>query len=277
MPRRSERRRASYGSDRATAILHALAGSIDAVGGNLHLAQVPVNDVSGSELRDPAQWRKALGLAKRPLGMGKSGWILSYDLYRAIIEGSPIWFAAWSASASICCCSCRFGALRRLEFHVQMDLYLTPTAAYADIVLPIASAWEREGLRVGFGLDQDACELVQFRPAMVAPRGEERADIDIVFDLAVRLGLGNQFWHGDVAAALDHHLAPSGLSLEALRANPRGIRVPLAPAYEKFCGTGFATPSGKMRSFPPRWLKSASRRCPNFALRLPRWSAFRSP
>jgi anaerobic selenocysteine-containing dehydrogenase len=38
----------------------------------------------------------------------------------------------------------------------------------------------------GFDLDQDACELVQFRPAVVAPRGEARADIDIVFDLAGR-------------------------------------------------------------------------------------------
>ena len=75
-----------------------------------------------------------------------------------------------------------------------------------------SSAWEREGLRVGFGLDQDACELVQFRPAVVAPRDEARADIDIVFDLAVRLGLGNQFWQGDIDAALDHHLAPSGIS-----------------------------------------------------------------
>ena len=132
---------------------------------------------------------------------------------------------------------------------MQTDLYLTPTAAFADIVLPIASAWEREGLRVGFGLDQDACELVQFRPAVVAPRGEARADIDIVFDLAVRLGLGNQFWQGDVEAALDHHLAPSGISMAALRANPRGIRVPLETAYEKYRSAGFTTPSGKIEIF----------------------------
>jgi anaerobic selenocysteine-containing dehydrogenase len=39
-------------TDRAIAILHALTGSIDMAGGNLHLAQVPVNDVSGNELRD---------------------------------------------------------------------------------------------------------------------------------------------------------------------------------------------------------------------------------
>src|SRR5262249_45960796 len=80
-------------------------------------------------------------------------------------------------------------------------------------------------------------------------RGEARADLDVVFDLAVRLGLGNQFWHGDVDAALDYHLAPSGITLEALRANPRGIRVPLATAYEKYRGVGFATPSGRIEIF----------------------------
>src|SRR5207253_11063624 len=76
-------------TDRAIALLHALTGSIDIAGGNLHLAQVPVNDVSGVELRDPQQSRKALGLAERPLGLGKSGWILSDDLYRAIIDAEP--------------------------------------------------------------------------------------------------------------------------------------------------------------------------------------------
>ena len=91
--------------------------------------------------------------------------------------------------------------------------------------------------------------MVQFRPAVVTPRGEARADIDIVFDLAVRLGLGEHFWHGDVEAALDYRLAPSGLSLEKLRANPRGIRVPLETAYQKYHDTGFATPSGKIEIF----------------------------
>jgi anaerobic selenocysteine-containing dehydrogenase len=241
-------------TDRAIAVLHALTGSIDVPGGNVQFAQVPVNDVSGSELRDAAQWRKALGLADRPLGMGKSGWILSDDLYRAVIEGQPYRVRAlvgFGLNLLLSHADAARGAeaLRRLEFHVQSDLYLTPTAAHADIVLPVASAWEREGLRVGFGLDQDACELVQFRPAMVAPRGEARPDLDIVFDLAVRLGLGRHFWHGDIEAALDHHLAPSGVSLAALRANPRGIRLPLEPAYEKYRDTGFATPSGKIEIF----------------------------
>src|SRR5215831_18098672 len=181
-------------TDRAIAILHALTGSIDMPGGNLQLAQVPVNDVLGGDLREGARWQKALGLTERPLGMGKSGWILSDDLYRAVIEARPYRvraLAGFGINLLLSHADAARGAeaLRRLEFHVQSDLYLTPTAAYADIVLPVASAWEREGLRVGFDLDQDACELVQLRPAVVAPRGETRADIDIVFDLAVRLGL----------------------------------------------------------------------------------------
>ena len=241
-------------TDRAIAILHALTGSIDIAGGNLHLAQVPVNDVSGIELRDPAQSRKALGLAERPLGLGRSGWILSDDLYRAIVDAEPYKVRAlvgFGLNLLLSHADAARGAeaLRQLEFHVHTDLYLTPTAAFADIVLPVASAWEREGLRVGFGLDQDACELVQLRPAVVAPRGEARADIDIIFDLAVRLGLGNQFWHGDIEAALDYHLAPSGLSVQALRAAPRGIRVPLETAYRKYRSGGFATPSAKIEIY----------------------------
>jgi len=53
----------------------------------------------------------------------------------------------------------------------------------------------------------------------------------------------------DVAAALDHYLAPSGLSLDALRANPRGIRVPLKTSYQKYRDAGFSTPSGKLEIF----------------------------
>jgi anaerobic selenocysteine-containing dehydrogenase len=60
-------------TDRAIAILHALTGSIDVSGGNVHFAQVPVNDVSGVELRDPGQWQKALGWGERPLGPAADG------------------------------------------------------------------------------------------------------------------------------------------------------------------------------------------------------------
>jgi anaerobic selenocysteine-containing dehydrogenase len=239
---------------RAHSILHALTGSIDVPGGNVHLAQVPVNDVSGVELRPPGQWQKALGRNDRPLGPAAAGWVASDDLYRAILHATPYrvrGLVGFGANLLLSHADAANGAaaLCNLEFHVQTDLYLTPTAAFADIVLPIASAWEREGLAVGFRLNQSAAERVQLRPAIVPPKGEARADIDVVFELAQRLGLGEHFWNGNVEAAMRHYLAPSGITPEHLRAAPGGIRFSLETTHLKYRRNGFATPSGKLEIF----------------------------
>jgi len=45
--------------------------------------------------------------------------------------------------------------------------------------------------------------------------------------LARRLGLGDYFWDDDIEAAYRYQLGPSGVSLDTLRENPGGIRVPL--------------------------------------------------
>ncbi|HET7881792.1 MAG TPA: molybdopterin-dependent oxidoreductase, partial [Acetobacteraceae bacterium] len=238
---------------RAHATLHALTGCIDVPGGNVQLAQVPVNDIMGAALRPPGTWQ-ALGRSERPLGLATGGWVTSDELYRGILDAQPYrvrGLVGFGANLLLSRADSARGAaaLKALEFHVQADLYLTPTANYADIVLPIASAFEREGLAVGFRLDQAAAGWLQFRPQLVAPRGEARADIDVVFDLAVRLGLGEHFWNGDVEAGLRHHLAPTGLTPETLRAAGRGVGVPLQTSYRKYRDRGFATPSGKLEIF----------------------------
>src|SRR5262245_65543096 len=102
--------------------------------------------------------------------------------------------------------------------------------------------------------------MVQLRRRVVAPRGEARADTDIVFDLACRLGLGDQFWKGDVEAAYRHQLAPTGVTLETLRENPGGVRVPLQTRYRKFAEqrdgvpVGFATATGKIELYSEAFL-----------------------
>jgi anaerobic selenocysteine-containing dehydrogenase len=55
----------------------------------------------------------------------------------------------------------------------------------------------------------------------VPPRGEARSDLAVIFDLAVRLGLGGQFFNGDVEAAWNYQLEPSGVTVDQLRKNPR--------------------------------------------------------
>ena len=246
-------------TDRAIALVMALTGGFDAPGGNLQPATIPVNDCSGNDLLAPAQAGKALGLDARPLGPPKDGWVTSDDVYRAVLERRPyavrglVGFGANLALSHADAGRAR-ATLQALDFHVQVDLVMTPTARFADIVLPVATAWEREGLRVGFDTSADGLAHVQLRPALVPARGEARSDVRIAFDLAVRLGLGDRFWHGDIDAAWRHLLAPSGVSLDDLRASPQAHRVALPRQTRKYRDTGFATPTGKLEIYSERLL-----------------------
>ena len=80
-------------TDRAIAILHALTGSIDVPGGNVHFAQVPVNDVSGVEFRDPKQMAKSAWLERatawtRSTGMDYLDGSLSCGSRQAALSGA---------------------------------------------------------------------------------------------------------------------------------------------------------------------------------------------
>ena len=68
-------------------------------------------------------------------------------------------------------------ALAALDFLVHVDLFMSPTAEQADIVLPVTSAFEAEGLQIGFEISQAAQSLVQLRAPLVPPRGEARSDL----------------------------------------------------------------------------------------------------
>jgi anaerobic selenocysteine-containing dehydrogenase len=247
-------------TDRALSLLYTLTGSVDVRGGNVSFPKVPVPDVTGVELMRADQRAKALGLAARPLGPPRSGWITSDDLYRAILEGDPYrvrGLVGFGANLLVSHADVPRGraALAALAFYVHLDLFMTPTATLADIVLPVSSAWEHENLKIGFEVNAAAESLVQLRPRVTAPRGEARSDTAVVFALAKQLGLGAHFWDGDVEAAWKYQLGPSGLTLDDLRHSPRGIEVPLETRYRKYATdtdggiTGFPTPSGKIEIY----------------------------
>ena len=152
---------------------------------------------------------------------------------------------------------------------VHADLFMCPTAELADIVLPVASAFETEALRVGFEVSEAAQAYVQLRQRVVPPRGE-RSDIEIAFDLANRLGLGDRFFGGDVEAAWRHQLAPSGITLEALRAQPHGIRLPVVTRHRKYAESrdgvpaGFPTPSRRIELYSEAMLDHGYPPLPEF-------------
>jgi anaerobic selenocysteine-containing dehydrogenase len=244
---------------RAMSLLYALTGSFDRAGGNVILPIVPSAPVVGADLPAAKKMAPALGLAERPLGPARNGAsITSLDLYRAILDSKPYavrGLLGFGANMLVAHTEGRRGreALAKLDFYAHADMFMNPTAEFADVILPVASPFEREALRFGFDVSLEAQSRVQLRPALIAPRGETRPESAIVFALAERLGLGEHFWHGDVDAAYRAQLAPSGVTLEALRASSGGVSVPLQTRHAKYAepdkdgvARGFATPSRKV-------------------------------
>lgn len=226
-------------TERAVAVLYALTGSFDVPGGNRVYPAQPVATVNGMDLIAPEQRAKALGLAQRPLGPPAQGWITARDMYQAILDAKPYRVRAMMAFGTnplVSQADVDMGrqALQALEFHVHCDLFETPSARYADILLPINTPWEREGLRVGFEITPQAQERIQLRPRMVSPRGESRSDNDIVFDLACRLGMADLFFGGSLEQGWNHMLAPLGITAADLRAADGGMRLPLAHHDRKY-------------------------------------------
>lgn len=248
-------------TSRALAILFALTGGFDAPGGNRQWPRPAVANVTGRELLSPGQRAKTLGLPARPLGPAAAGFVTEPDLYRAMRTGRPyavkglVSFGANLLTTRPDPASGR-AALNALDFHLHADLFQNETASHADLLLPVASAWERGGLCSGFQLDRQASATIQLRSAVVPAPGEARPDAWIAFELAKRLGLAGHFFAGDMAAGLAHELKPTGLSADDLRARPGGIELPLADNPRAYRQQGFATPSGCLEIYSESLLAS---------------------
>ena len=261
-------------TSRAIALLYALTGSFDAPGGNVLFDTIPTNDIRGRDMLAPQQLAKAVGGAGRPLGPEQQGWITSDDLYRAILDGEPYpikGMVSFGTNILVSHADTARGAaaLKALDFAVHVDMFMTPSAALADIVLPVNTPFEREGLCTNFKVGADATSFAQLRPPAIESLGESKSDVWIAFELAKRLGLANQFWGGDIDASYREMLSPSGLDLEDLRQAPGGVRVDRETRYRKYAGgngraPGFATPSRKVEIFSERLLDAGQAPLPDY-------------
>jgi anaerobic selenocysteine-containing dehydrogenase len=261
---------------RAINVLYALTGCLDVPGGNVLFESVPTNPIIGAELLGGAQSAKTIGRTERPLGPARFGHVTGEDLYTAALEGRPYrarGLVSFGANLLMAQGDSARGreALQSLDFHVHLDLFPSPTADQADILLPVTGAFEAEGLKVGFEISQEAQSLVQLRAALVPPVGEARSDLDVIFDLAMRLGLGERFFGGDVDAGWAHQLAPSGVTLEQLRADPAGVRLPLTTRHRKYAAigddgrpAGFDTPTRRIELYVESFLDIGEPPLPSF-------------
>jgi formate dehydrogenase major subunit len=134
--------------------------------------------VENDEIR--AKYEKAWGVKLQP----KRGWHLS-DMFEAMDHGelTTLYVLGENPADSE---ADRHQALRRLsglDFLLVQDLFYTKTAELADVVLPAAAgAFENEGT-----VTSSERRVQRVRKTVASPDGV-RDDLDILFDLARRLG-----------------------------------------------------------------------------------------
>ena len=140
-------------------------------------------------------------------------------------------------------------ALARLEHLVVQDLFLTETAAFADVILP-ASAWpEKDG-----SVTNTNRQVQMGRRALELP-GETRQDWWIIQKLARRLGLDWNYSHPrDVYEEMRQCMASiKGISWDRLM-RESAVTYPCdsedEPGHEVIFGDGFPTPTKRGKLVP---------------------------
>jgi anaerobic selenocysteine-containing dehydrogenase len=123
-----------------------------------------------------------------------------------------------------------------LEFTVVSDLFMTPTAQLADLVLP-AATWLEQNDVVFF--HKIWCVIARKK---LAQFGEARDDRDVIFELAHRLGLNEAFPWKDSAEYLDWVTQGAGLRFEEFCKKDILLG---KMRYRKYETEGFKTSTGK--------------------------------
>lgn len=126
-------------------------------------------------------------------------------------------------------------------FTVVADLFMTDTAALADIVLPAASFLEFDDLVVPyFHLTLSA------QAKAMAPPGEALPNQEIFRRLARAMGYEEPELYESDRSILETVLAGSGLDITFDQLKERGTIDPFADAHVQFEALSFATPSGRI-------------------------------
>ncbi|MFX1591373.1 MAG: molybdopterin-dependent oxidoreductase [Promethearchaeota archaeon] len=169
-------------------------------------------------------------------------------LYNAVIQEKPFPIkAVWFAFINFLNQCVHYNKIvdeffPNLDFIVQTELFMTPSAKFADLLLPVCSFLEFSDF-MSFPYP-----YVQLQQKVIEPLYESKSDVTIVSELAEKLGFGEYFEGGEegmIDMIMDN---PSleGINREILkkgagklRALPEGSNFPLT----------FGTPSGKIEFY----------------------------
>lgn len=233
---------------RAISLLRGLTGNID----------VPGSDILGMNILKPypvlrnhlpkGMIQKRIGSEEFKLLGGFRAFMPSAHipgLFKAMLTSDPYRIRALmlfgnNPLTTVADTKAVYESLLKLDLLVATDLFLTPSAALADYVLP-AAAWPEVNQLVELPYVVENAVYPQQRVIRV---GECRQDEEIMIDLARRLDLPAA--EESLEDILDSRLEPLGTTFDELKKSG-GIFPP--HKYRKFEVKGFRTPSRKVELY----------------------------
>ncbi|MDP2643391.1 MAG: molybdopterin-dependent oxidoreductase [Desulfobacterales bacterium] len=236
----------SFQTGRAIAILRALSGNLNIPGGDVFLTSPPFTRPGSFFLLKKYPRAPERTLGKQFKFAQGSAFIPPHAWTRGVLEGKPhpikaAMFILTNPLVSYPDSQQVYRALMRLEFMVTSELFITPTAALADILLP--AAWGMEHDELGYW--PGWYEEIRSHPKVVDPPGQCWPDTKIINELAKRLDMQEDFWKDD-HEALDAMLAPSGMKFEEFK-NARALK-----PERQYQAHAYRTPSGKIEIYSDR-------------------------
>lgn len=251
---------------RAISLLPAITGNVDVPGGwvfGMHgIGRFP----SLIEHVSPQAAAKRLGADRFKLLGGEGADLPAAHiptLLQAMREGKPYPVKAFlvfgnNTLTTFANSALVHESLLKLDFMVCADLFMTPTAELADIVLPAASWPELDQLA---GLPTVAANVVLANQRAVRTF-ECKSDEEIFVELARRMKL--PACTEPVEAVLDAQLKAGGLNLTFAEMKERGsVTVPFK--YRKYEERGFKTPTGKIELYSTRFEEMGYAPLPTYA------------
>ncbi|MGC8720041.1 MAG: molybdopterin-containing oxidoreductase family protein [Thermodesulforhabdaceae bacterium] len=238
-----EQTRNNFDAARSLIALMAICGNLDSPGGNIQPLDPPIAPL-GKFVRASKVPEKPKQMIHAHFGtIPKLMTVPPAYFRKAVLEGIPYQVRAaymqctnpimtWADS------ELTERALKSLEFLVVSDVFLTPTALYADIVLPAATQFEFNDIG-HYGLGHG---FIVARPKIVDPPPECLPDMKILNELGKRITDPSE-WYEDYEDLLNEVLAPSGLTYQQFI--ERGYLAG-EERFFKYRVEGFKTPSGKV-------------------------------
>jgi len=141
-------------------------------------------------------------------------------------------------------------AFKKLDLLVSVDVYMSDTGAYADVILPECTYLERtDPVTEASGL----APKIRLRQQAVPPQGDARPSWRIYKELAEAMGLGKYFAYKDIDEIVAAQLAPFGLTAAQLAKNgqwaPPGAKPTYLRGTDPTMPVKLKTASGKIELF----------------------------